>query len=299
MPASQAVKYVEEKYLPQADISGITRKYLNVPYANLSSAQRMDIYLPEGSEGPFPVLVFVHGGAFRMGKRGDQQVQHYLTGLAHGFAVVSLDYRLSGEAVFPAGIQDCKAAVRYLRAHAEEYHLDPDRIAAAGRSSGANYVLMMAATSGTNIWNDLSLGNAEYSADIQCAVSWYAPTDFTQMDAMLEQNGLGRFADHHKADSPESEYMGGSLPDLPVEYVEAANPASFISPSLPPVLLQAGRLDPVVPYEQSILFHKKACEVCGEGRTVFEIIEGAKHADPLFETPENIERMWNFIKANV
>ena len=295
----QDKNYVEEQYLPKADISWIRNRYLGVSYAETSPSQKMDIYLPNQGQGPFPVLIFVHGGAFKMGCRGDQQVQHYLSGLEHGFAVVSLDYRLSGEAVFPAGLQDCKAAIRYLRAHAEEYHLDPDRFAAAGRSSGANYVLMLAATSGSDIWNDKSLGYGEESPDIQCAVSWYAPTDFRLMDDMLRESGLGKFADHHEEDSPESMYMGGSLMEINPDYVEAANPIGYITSKLPPILLQAGRQDPVVPYQQSKIFHERACEVCGEERTVFEIIEEAKHADPKFETEANIKRMWDFIEAHV
>ena len=94
-----------------------------------SGAQKLDIYLPEVGDGPFPVIVQIHGGAFRMGDKGDAQVNPSLEGLTHGYAVVSINYRLSGEAIFPAQIQDVKAAIRSLRANAKKYKLNPDKIA--------------------------------------------------------------------------------------------------------------------------------------------------------------------------
>ncbi len=102
--------------MPDADVSHISRKWLDVPYATTSPAQRLDIYLPERGEGPFPVILFIHGGAFMMGDKRDFQISSFLGGLERGYAVVGINYRLSGEAVFPAGLQDVKAAVRWLRA---------------------------------------------------------------------------------------------------------------------------------------------------------------------------------------
>src|SRR5512137_2443883 len=103
--------------VPPADVSHILRKWLDLPYASLSPAQELDIYLPDEGAGPFPVIFYIHGGAFALGDKRNIEVLPYLHGLAHGYAVVSVNYRLSGEAVFPAGLQDVKAAIRWVRAH--------------------------------------------------------------------------------------------------------------------------------------------------------------------------------------
>ena len=125
--------------LPPADVSHVRRKWLDVTYAPTSAAQRLDIYLPDEGDGPFPVIFYTHGGAFAIGDKRDLHLLPYLRGLERGYAVVSVNYRLSGEAIFPAGLQDAKAAIRWLRAHGGEYGLDASRIAACGGSSGANY----------------------------------------------------------------------------------------------------------------------------------------------------------------
>src|SRR5512136_2891958 len=118
--------------LPPADVSHIPRKWLDLPYAALSPSQKLDIYLPDEGNGPYPVIVYIHGGAFAIGEKRSIEVMTYLKALAYGYAVVAVDYRLSGEAVFPAGLQDVKAAIRWVRANGTQYLLDGDRIAAWG-----------------------------------------------------------------------------------------------------------------------------------------------------------------------
>ena len=122
---------------PPANTDHIKRKFLDIPYASLSPAQKLDIYLPDEGEGPFPVIVWIHGGAFMGCDKADLQVLPAIEGLKRGYAVVSINYRLSGEARFPAPVYDAKAAVRWIRANAQRYHFDPGRIAAWGSSAGA------------------------------------------------------------------------------------------------------------------------------------------------------------------
>ena len=117
---------------PRANTGHIRRKFLNLPYAALSPSQILDLYLPDEGEGPFPVIIAIHGGAFMGGDKADFQVLPMLEGLKRNYAVASINYRLSWEASFPALVQDGKAAVRWLRAHAAEYHFRPDRLAAWG-----------------------------------------------------------------------------------------------------------------------------------------------------------------------
>jgi acetyl esterase/lipase len=283
--------------IPQADVSHIHRKWLDLPYANLSPAHKLDIYIPNEGDGPFPTILHIHGGGFAIGDKRDIHVLAFLKGLERGYAVVSVNYRLSGEAIFPAGLQDIKAAIRWLRANSEPYHLDGNRIAACGGSSGGNYAAMVCLTSHVTEFDDLGLGSAEYPCNVQAAVDWFGPTDFLKMDEQLNQGGFGP-SDHGEADSPESRYLGAKLSDVPLK-VELANPMTYIHERMPPILIQHGSLDTMVPVQQSIIFVEKLRKYVGSDRYEFDILEGAGHGDPLFETEENMARVFSFLDRHL
>jgi hypothetical protein len=170
----------------QPDISSISRKYLDLSYAEQSNAQKLDIYLPEEGKGPFPVILSVHGGAFLGGDKRDGQLIPMLKGLEKGYAIVSINYRLSGEATWPAQILDCKAAVRWIRAHAGDYKLDPERIAAWGGSAGGHLSAVLGTSGDIPELEDPDQGNAAYSSRVQAVVDWFGPTDFLEMDPHLQ-----------------------------------------------------------------------------------------------------------------
>jgi acetyl esterase/lipase len=283
--------------IPEADVSHIQRKWLDVAYASTSQAQKLDLYVPDMGDGPFPVIVHIHGGGFAMGDKRDIHVMPLLRGLDHGYALASVNYRLSGEAVFPAGLQDVKAAIRWLRANSEQYHLDGERIAAWGGSSGGNCAAMVCLTANVAELEDLSLGNAAYPCHVQAAVDWFGPTDFLKMDEQLAESGLG-LPDHSQADSPESRYLGAKITDIP-DTVQRANPMTYIHADMPPLLIQHGRLDAMVPVQQSTLFVQKLEQTVGPDRFEFEILENAGHGDPLFESEENLERVFRFIDRHL
>ena len=120
-----------------------------------------------------------------MGDKQDNQLNPMLEGLNRGYAVVGINYRLSGEALFPANIYDVKAAVRFLKANHERYRLDKNRIVAWGGSAGG-YLSSLLATSATHVLEDLSMGNETEDCTIQAVVDWFGPTDFLQMDPQLK-----------------------------------------------------------------------------------------------------------------
>jgi acetyl esterase/lipase len=280
-------------HIPPADVSHIRRKWLDIPYASLSPAQQLDIYLPEQGEGPFPVIVHIHGGGFEIGDKRDVHLIPYLKALPRGYAVASVNYRLSGEAIFPAGLQDIKAAIRWLRAHSGTYHLNGDRFAACGGSAGGNLAAMISLTANVSEFDDARLGNLEFPCNVQAAVDMFGPTDFQKMDAQLNENGFGP-GDHGEADSPEARYLGGRIGDVPLK-VELANPMTYIHAHMPPLLIQHGNLDTMVPLQQSVMFVEKLEKYVSHDRFEFDIIKGAGHGDPLFETDENMERVFSFL----
>jgi acetyl esterase/lipase len=288
--------YALEFVHPPAGIEHIQRKYLDIPYAHLSPAQKLDIYFPDEGEGPFPVIVSIHGGAFMGCDKSDGQVMPMLEGLKRGYAVVAVNYRLSWEALFPALVQDVKAAVRWIRANAARYHFDKDRIAAWGRSAGGYLSVMLGTSAGVKELEDLSLGNPDQPCDVQAVVDWFGPTNFLTMDALLTESGLPPEAgkEHNGANSPESLLLGDQTTKIP-DLVKAANPETYITPAAPPFLIQHGTRDATVPVQHSIELAAKLGQTIGENNVILELIDGADHEDPRFETPENIQKVLDFI----
>ena len=285
---------------PPADTSHVRRKFLDIPYADISPAQKLDIYLPDEGEGPFPVIVSLHGGAFMGCDKADMQVLPMLEGLKRGYAVVAVNYRLSWEAKFPALVHDVKAAVRWIRAHAQSYHFDPDRIAAWGGSAGGYLASMLGTSAGVPELEDLSLGNPDQPSHVQAVVAWFGPTDFLKMDEQLAERGLSPEPgmEHNGPRSPESLLLGEQITKIP-ERVKAANPETFITSSAPPFFLQHGTQDDTVPVQQSINFASKLEQVLGKDRVKLELLEGAGHGAPQFETPDNVKQVLDFLDKHM
>jgi acetyl esterase/lipase len=295
-----AAHYAIEETHPDADASHVKRKSLDISYAGPSPLQKLDVYLPDGGDGPFPVIVSIHGGAFMGCDKADEQVLPMLEGLKRGYAVVAVNYRLSWEAIFPALVHDVKAAVRWIRANSGRYPLDPDRISAWGGSAGGYLASMLGTSTGIPELEDLSLGNPDQPSNIQAVVDWFGPTDFLKMDEQLTASGIPPIEGTERSGpySPESLLLGGKITDIP-DRVRAANPATYVRENAPPFLIQHGVGDPVVPVQQSVELAAKLREVCGEDRVILDLIEGAEHADPKFETPGNVRKVLDFLDQNL
>jgi acetyl esterase/lipase len=282
---------------PPANTDHIKRKFLDIPYASLSQAQKLDIYLPDESKVPFPVIVWIHGGAFMGCDKADLQVLPSLESLKKGYAVVSINYRLSGEARFPAPVYDAKATIRWIRANAQRYDLDPGRIAAWGSSAGAYLAIMLGTSPGVKALEDLTLGNPHEPCNIRAVVDWFGPTDFLKMDEQLAERKLHSLPgmEHNSNTSPESLLFGQKITEIP-EQIKAANPITYIQQNTPPFFIQHGTRDAVVPVQQSINLAAKLKAVLGNRMVKLELIEGAEHADPQFETTENVDKVLSFLE---
>lgn len=280
---------------PMADVSWVKRKYLDIPYGTESPNQIMDIYLPQEGEGPFPLLLHIHGGGFGLGDKRDDHMDTYLKFLEKGIAVGSIEYRLSGEAIFPAAVLDCRQAVRYIRKHAVDYQIDPEHIGTIGGSAGGN----LSALLGMNIPNGAFPGEEDKELEGSCAVSvavdQFGPTDFAAMDDMARENGVS-FADHDEPGSAESSYMGGPLPELDKEYLAKANPVTYINEGMAPMLIQHGCVDRLVPYQQSVILADAIREKVGEERVKFTTLPTADHEDKQYSSEENLAIVWAFIQ---
>lgn len=189
----------------------IKKQFLDISYSNASSNCKLDIYIPNVGTKPYPVIVYFHGGAFVIGTRKDDALEPMLRGVGRGYAVISVDYRLSKEARFPAMIYDAKTAIRFVRAKAKEYDLDQNKIAVWGPSSGGWITSMLGATNGDMAFEDLSLGYEESSSDVEAVVDWCGPSSgFEKMDYYLRSSKAG-VPDHDDPKSPESLFLGHSI----------------------------------------------------------------------------------------
>jgi acetyl esterase/lipase len=237
--------------------------------------QTLDLYLDQNATGPLPLIIWVHGGGWEAGsKEGAGPVRLLLLG--KGYHVASINYRLSKQAPFPAQIEDCKAAVRWLRAHAAEYHFDPDRFGVWGASAGGHLVALLGTSGGVKELEG-NLGNPGVSSRVQAVCDWFGPADFL---AMVEGTGAGSRVDR---DSALSRLFGGPVTEHK-DLAKQASPVTFATSDDPPFLIMQGDQDNLVPLRQSELLHE-ALKKAGVESTLY-VVKGGGHGRPGFDTPE-------------
>jgi acetyl esterase/lipase len=201
----------------------------------------LDLYCPEKVSGPLPVIVWIHGGGWRNGRKEKCPA---VALVQDGYAVASIDYRLSRTAPFPAQIEDCKAAVRWLRANAAKYNLDADRIGVWGMSAGGHLAALLG-TSGGVPELEGSGDNMQYSSRVQAVCDVAGPAD---LSAMTNLGPKRMFA---------IEALLGGPPETDKAKAIAASPIHYVSKDDPPFLIVHGEADRVVPVEQSHRFYEE------------------------------------------
>jgi len=245
----------------------------NLDYAGTGNpCQQLDLYLPKQrkGDGPLPVVCWIHGGGWQQGDRANANRIHALVASGE-YAGVSIGYRLSSEAQWPAQIHDCKAAIRWVRAHADEHGLDPDRIAAWGSSAGGHLVAMLGTTHG-NAGLEGKIGpHLDHSSELRCIINYYGPADLLSMNRQAPPEA--KF-DHDAPNSPESRMLGGALQHVPGK-ARNASPLFHVSADDEAFLIVHGTQDLLVPYAQSVAFEKKL-ERAGV-KAVFLTVDGGGH----------------------
>jgi len=263
----------------------------NIPYVkNASPSQVLDLFLPEPpSTKPLPLMIWIHGGAW-MG--GDQASPPVLYLVNKGFAVASIQYRFSQEAIWPAQAYDCKAAIRFLRANAVKYNFDPDHFGVGGDSAGGHLAAFIG-TSGDAKEMEGDLGNTNVSSRVQAVVDWFGPTDVTLMG---QQAGPHSVIQHDGPDAPEARLLGGPVQDKR-DLARTANPLTYVNKNDPPFLIMHGDHDNLVPLGQSLILAKALADAGVE--VTMKTLPGAGHEDPQFRTPENQRLIEEFLSRNL
>ena len=218
---------------------------------NKNLRQSLDLIIPKKRVSKkLPVIVYIHGGAWKSGNK-EQGLRHLIPYVESGnYIGASIGYRLSSESKWPNQIYDCKAAIRWIRGHAKEYGIDAERIGAMGHSAGGHLVSMLGTSCGVKALEG-SLGNYEkHSSNVNCVVNFFGPSAFLEMSKFPSK------IDHDAAESPESQLIGGALPENK-KNANLASPIYYVSKSDIPFMHIHGKNDQIVPYNQSVIFNKK------------------------------------------
>ena len=244
-------------------------------------AMLLDLYLPEKVEKSLPLIIWIHGGAWMGGSKDGRSPALQFT--TEGYAVAHVGYRLSGEAKFPAQINDCKAAVRWLRANAKKYQLDPEKFIAWGSSAGGHLVALLGTTGGVKELEG-TVNDLKESSRVQAVVDWFGPTD------LLRMNETESDRRHDAPNSAESKLIGGPLLENK-DKAAKASPTTYVSKDAPPFLIMHGDHDLEVPVRQSEIL-VEALKKAGADVTFIQM-KGAGHG---FGGPQAIDPVRDFLK---
>ncbi len=248
---------------------------------------RLTLYWHPRADSPSPVILWFFRGGWGMGDRHCNEPALHL--LKHGFAIACPDYRLSHQAAFPAQIEDCKSAVRWVRGMARHFNIDGERIGAWGDSAGGYLAAMLGTTTHIQDW-DQAGPFTELPSSVQAVCDWCGPTDFCRM------NDRPGAYDHDAPDSYESRFMGAPIRDIP-EKVRLANPVTHINGYCPPFLIMHGQQDDAVIPEQSQLLHEAL--IAKGTRSEFILAPGYRHGFGKRTPKEVLEPVARFFKKEL
>lgn len=282
---------VEEQSPPKAnpgpkqpqyiDMSQFQKTILDIPYTNtINEYQKLDIIYPSVGKAPYKFIMVFHGGGWIKGHRKSASIASIQSATQQGYAVINVSYRLATEAKWPAQLHDVKAAVRFIRANATNYHLDATNIVVWGSSAGGQLAQMLAATNDLKEMEDLSMGNPNTSSKVQGVVSWYGVSDVTS----LINHGVNY----------ANTLMGFDV-SKNINKAKIASPLEYVNKNFPPVLLVHGSNDQVVPLEQSVQMAIKVNKLTGKNQAKLKIVINGKHSDPAIKSISNVDDNLYFV----
>ena len=255
------------------DMSQFKETRLNIPYAGTDNVrQTLDIVYPSRGQAPYKTIVLIHGGGWLIGNKETESIASVFQATTQGYAIVSINYRLSNEVRWPEPLHDAKAAIRFIRANAEQYRLDTEKLVAWGESAGGHIGEMLGATNGRPEFEDPAMGNPNISSAVQGIVAWYPISD---VGGLTDTGTL-----------PADAIMGYDV-RANKEKNHDANPIDLVTKDFPPLLLVHGTTDAIVPYQQSLDMQKKVKEQTGIEPHLLTFL-GAAHGDARIKSTENV-----------
>ncbi len=255
----------------------------DVVYSKAGSVElKLDLATPSEGDGPFPAVVIIHGGAWRAGNKADlRPIFPQFT--KRGFVVISPQYRFCPKDTFPAQVHDVKAAVRWLKANAKKYKVDPDRIGAIGFSAGGHLALMLGLTGPADgLEGDVAANSPD--SRVRAVVNYFGPTDLAASDLPEISKPLVK------------DFLGGTPQEKPAAAAKAS-PLTFVSKDDAPVLTFQGTKDPLVPFSQAIKLAEAMSAAGVPGRV--ELMVGAQHGWGGAEMERTIRETFAFLETNL
>lgn len=268
------------------DPSPIRRKFLDVPYGTLPE-QKVDLYLPDEGDGPFPLIIYVHGGGWTMGSKREGALPCIIDAIEFGYAVMSVDYRLAPGVSFPEFLFDVKTAVRWARANAAEYKLDPDRFGMVGDSAGGHLTLMVGFTAGHPEYEGEQYGWPGVSSAVQAIIDMYGPSILdADKDEFLRESGVPAMSFGAPGGKVAPSVFDTSFtPDK--RMLRFISPITYVHRGIPPTMIQQGERDPIVPRQHSTILAEKIAALCGPDRVDLRLYPERTHSDGAFMGREN------------
>lgn len=256
--------------------------FSDITFAKIDSSTelKLDLYLPDGVSAPYPLLIWIHGGAWRMGDK--REIEAPLHFIRWGYAVASIEYRFSHVARWPAQIYDVKAAIRWLRAHGAEYQIDTSHVVTWGGSAGAHLSLMAALTNGVSEFEGSIGENLDKSSHVDAAINYFGHSDFLSLSP-----------NHFQSSSSTGQLLGCTILSCP-DRARKASPITYIDHDDPPIITFHGTADPTVPFGQAIILDSLLRDA-GVYTSVFPIHMGG-HGGHEFEADSTIGRIMGFLQ---
>ena len=290
-------KFIDRDYKKiEAETAYIKQQWHDIAYMD-GERHTLDVYLPNEGQGPFPVIVDIYGGGLIFGDKSSHKLEPALRLLDKGYAVVSVDYSLIHQKDFPFQIYEIKAALRFLRAHADEYQLDMNRVALMGESSGAHLAVMTGVTASVDELQNPFMGdNNNQPETVNAIIAMYGPYEFDQFVDQFNESGVTpKYAETGTAESFEGQMFNQQAPKDVPQRVKMYSPRMYFNAEMPPILAFAGTADAVVPYQQTVNMINGAREFVSEDKAVLHLVEGTGHGPADYMSPEFTDKKAAFL----
>ena len=266
------------------------KSHIDLVYAKHGDREmKLDLYVPEKGNGPFPIVVWIHGGGWIEGNKKDCLPLNFGY-CQNGYAAASLSYRFTNVAPFPAQIEDCKAAIRWLKAHAKEYNIDPNNIGVWGGSAGGHLVCLLGVTGKTKKFD---VGDyLDQTSEVHAVCNYFGPTDFhTWLDYLDPNTDLTKSLVRMR-----TMLFGGPMEEK-MELAKEASPTTYVDRNAAPFLHVHGTVDLLVPVEQAEILHDKLREANVWSRLF--ILPRAGHGGNDFFAQKLLEEIQLFFDKNL
>jgi acetyl esterase/lipase len=294
---SSAADQKEAQPLPKSEVKNGVRIERDIAYvADGDPSQRLDLYLPEhpGSDKPLPLLIWVHGGGWLGGSKNENPGKGFVA--SGEYATASVEYRFSNKAIFPAQIQDCQAAIRFLRANCKKYNLDAQHIGVWGGSAGGHLVALLGTAGGADAFPKIG-EDRDQSDRVQAVIDIFGPADFSAVKRQVaEDKTVKNIFNFEDMSSPYAKLFGAKPGDN-VNLEKSASPVTFVSKDDPPFLIVHGTADTLVPYAQSTELADALKEAGVD--VLLQTVPGGGHGGPQYGSPAANRLYKNFFDKHL